>query len=85
MGRGYVIEHCISTLNTIRKEEVYKTYLTEVLRGIGKQVGVEFSKSYHDLIESMKPQKEETRTADEVIDGIKDKLQKIRGDTVESA
>lgn len=79
-GRGYVVEHCISAFNEKQKEETYRLYVTEILRGIGKQVGVSFSMSYTELIESMKPQKEETRTADEVIDDIKEKARKIRGD-----
>lgn len=84
MGRGYVIEHCVSTLNTNRKEDAYKVYLTEVLRRIAKCSGIEINTTYMEFIDSMKPQKEETRTSEEVIAGIKDKLQKIRGDTVES-
>ena len=85
MGRGYVIEHCISTLNTKRKEDGYRFYLTEVLRHISKHMGLEIKLSYYEFLESMKPQKEETRTADEVIDSIKAKAMRIRGDTVESA
>ena len=84
MGRGYVIEHCVSTLNAIRKEEGYRIYLTEVLRGIARQSGISFDMSYREYIESMKPQKEETRTAEEVIDSIKEKVRNIRGDTLES-
>lgn len=79
-GRGYVVEHCISAFNEKQKEETYRLYVAEILRGIGKQVGVSFSMSYTELIKSMKPQKEETRTADEIIGGIKDKLRRLGGD-----
>lgn len=36
--------------------------------------------NYFQLIEQLKPQKEETRTADEIIGGIKDKLRQLGGE-----
>ena len=79
MGRGYVIEYCISTFNTMQKDEAYRAYLSEIFRAISKQLGMEFKHGYFEVIDSMKPQKEEMRTADDVIDSIKSKANKIRG------
>ena len=80
MGRGYVIEHCVSTFNHMQEEDAFKTYASEILRSISKSLGVDVTMSFHDYLESMKPQKEETRTAEEVVSGIKAKAQKLRGD-----
>ena len=79
-GRGYVIEHCVSTFNCTQKEEAYKAYTSEIFCGIAKQLGLEVSMNYFQLIEQLKPQKEETRTADEIIGGIKDKLRQLGGE-----
>lgn len=78
MGRGYVVEHCVSTLNAIRKEDNYRVYLTEVLRMISKGVGYEIRLGYADLLESSKKGQEEAeRTPDEIIDTIKAKAELI--------
>ena len=73
MGRGYVLEHCISTFNHIKREEIYKEYVTETLRHIAKGVGYEIKVSYAELVD-VKPEQEETRDPDEIIDGIKGKI-----------
>lgn len=75
-GRGYVIEHCVSTINNTRKEEIYRTYIAESLRIISSGVGREITVKYIDIIESCTPNREaeETRTPEEIIDSIKKKL-----------
>lgn len=84
MGRGYVIEHCVSTLNAIRKEDNYRVYLTEVLRTISKGVGYEIKLGYADLLEKAENGKEEDeRTPDEIIDTIKAKAEMINHGSAE--
>ena len=84
MGRGYVIEHCVSTLNSIRKEENYRVYLTDVLRVISKGVGYEIKLSYADFLKKAKDsQEEDERTPDEIINTIKAKAELINNGSTE--
>lgn len=86
MGRGYVIEHCVSTLNSLREEDNYRIYLTEVLRGIYKSLGGEMKIGYSDFLKkSRKPQKiTEERTPEDIINAIKAKAELIDNGTYES-
>lgn len=86
MGRGYVIEHCVSTLNSIRQEENYRIYLTEVLRTIAKGVGYNIKYSYSDMLNDSKQSSivEEEKTPDEIISRIKSKAELINNGLTES-
>lgn len=53
----------------------FKVYITDSLKGIYKSFGGEVRSRYYDLI--FNKQKEEDRTADEIIFDMKDKLNKI--------
>lgn len=79
MGIGYVIDHCIAYFNKEQKEKAYKTYITDTLRlmteNTAKQAGGSYIKARY--IEIVDPPKEETRTAEEVIDRIKTKLARL--------
>lgn len=79
IGTGYVIDHCISCFHKEQKKKLHDVYVTDVLRLISentaKTVGGSYMKvRYLDLID---PKKEETRTANEVIDNIRNKLKGI--------
>ena len=77
MGRGYVIEHCVSAINRYREKEIYNVYVTECLRIIAGAVGRDINVSYTSIIEGVKPQRvhEETRTPEEIISNIRNKLE----------
>ena len=69
LGRGYIIDHCVSCLNKSAKEEVFKSYVTDTLKIIssntGKMVNGEFvTVRYADIIN-------DTQVEDEVPDEIK--------------
>lgn len=84
MGRGYVIEHCVSTLNAIRQEENYRIYLTEVLRAISKGIGYEIKVGYADILQrSEMRQSEPERSPEEIVNAIKAKAELINNGTVE--
>lgn len=84
MGRGYVIEHCVSTLNSIRKEENYRVYITDILRVISKGVGYEIKLGYADFLEKAENSQEtEERTPDEIINTIKAKAELINNGSTE--
>ena len=84
MGRGYVIEHCVSTLNSIRREENYRIYLTDVLRWISKGVGYKIKLGYADFLKSMENSQEvEERTPDEIINTIRAKAELINDGSAE--
>ena len=84
MGRGYVIEHCVSTLNAIRQEENYRVYITDVLRTISKGVGYEIKLSYAEFVKRTKSApSEEERTPEEIINTIKSKAELINNGSTE--
>ena len=68
-GSGYVIDHCVSALFEYRKEELYRTYITDALKAHFR-----LNIRYADLL---KPP--ETRTSEEIIDNIKGKLSRLGG------
>lgn len=63
-GSGYVMEHCVSAFLEHRRNQLYQTYITDALKEIGK-----LNMRFEDWF---KP--EETRTAKEIINGIRKKL-----------
>ncbi len=80
MGIGYVIEHYISFFHKEQEEKAYRVYVTDTLRLITENTakmghgGSYFKARY---IEVLEPPKEEKRSAEEVINGIKDKLRRL--------
>lgn len=78
MGRGYVIEHCVSTLNAIRQEENYRIYITDVLKMIAQGVGYKVKFRYADFLKKAKDnQKDDGRTSEDIINAIKAKAELI--------
>ena len=79
LGRGYVIEHCISSFKNKTHEEMYRVYITDSIQAITNMYhkahggnGEAVVKRYYDIIHPSEPKKEET--ADDIIDRIKKKL-----------
>lgn len=77
MGRGYVIDHCISSFQKEQEEKVFRIYLTDALQAIAENTqrfagGMKMNKRYYDII-NIKPQKQE-ETADEIILRLKGRI-----------
>lgn len=75
-GSGYVIDHCVSTLNMKYRQDLFRDYMAEGIRATVNNLshvfgGVTMEVSYHDLIH---PPKKETRTEEEIINHIQEKL-----------
>lgn len=74
-----MIEHCISALSQFNKEKSYQLYITECLRMITENTarfggGSYMQLKYSELIE---PKPQDNRTADEIIQGIKTKVNNL--------
>ena len=67
-GRGYVIEHCISSFYKYTEENAYRVYVTDVLRSLN---GNQQLPRYCDIIST---KKREEKTAKEVKDQIRGKF-----------
>lgn len=77
-GTEYIIEHVVSEINSQKQEEIYRQYVTEVLRACAKGSGIDFSPSYLDVKNSiMVKAPEEERSADDIISTIKRKAEAI--------
>lgn len=90
-GWGYVIEHCISLFQKEQEDRAFRTYITECLRYISENTaktaaamigdGAEvkyISKPFDDILN---PKPQDTRTPEEIIAKMKEKIKKIGGDT----
>ena len=72
-----MIDHCIKLYTIAQRQEIYKIYVSDALRIIAENTakfagGSYIKKRYIDLIESKK-QKEDKRTAQEIIDDVVNK------------
>ena len=64
-----MIEHCISAFRKLQEEKSYRIYVTDALYYLAR-----LNTRYADAI---KPQKVETRTANEIISDLSAKLNKM--------
>ena len=70
-----MIDHVVSELNDRQRTELFKVYVTDLLRYIAKSVGMEVSVSYSDLMEQIKPRRQhKEQNADEIISNIQAKI-----------
>lgn len=76
MGRGYVMEYCISSLRKWEKELEYRVYITDALKAIAentaKNVGGTFlTKRY---VDSVLPSNKKEVTSAQVVSKMKKKI-----------
>ena len=76
LGRDYIVDHLTEFMRKYRHKRLYERYVTDGIYAISKTVSHAFSgtslvERFEDIIN---PPKEETRTADEIITKITDKL-----------
>lgn len=75
MGRGYVIDHCISTFQKRQKDVMYRVYVTDALKDlIEVQVArgggsVEYRRFY-DFIKDKSKRKEEQKSPEETAEDV---------------
>lgn len=79
-----MIDHCVGFFQRRQEEEQYRIYITDALKTLTENTakmfgGATMKMRYAELIDP-EPQKEETRTAEEVVDSIKEKLEKLKGE-----
>ena len=75
IGKSYVIEHYIAFFKKETQDKSYRIYVTDALQLLTKKFGGEYLKNrFADVIE---PHIEETRTAEEVIADIRDKITRL--------
>lgn len=58
MGSGYVIEHVAAEHNSRMKEEMYRVYVTDVLKHIAESWGTALNFRYAEMIEEPKETEE---------------------------
>ena len=76
-----MIDHCVSTLKKERDETIYRNYIADSLRNIAQIVaalgqGKYDAPRYAEFI-AVAEDKEEEKTAEQVIDKISEKLARI--------
>jgi metal-dependent amidase/aminoacylase/carboxypeptidase family protein len=80
LGKNYIVQHCVVFLDNKAKEMAYQSYIADCLKAIADNTanmygGTTIRLRYADLISNEKP---ETRTEEEVINDIKEKLRAIK-------
>lgn len=72
LGKGYVVDHCMAFFRSRKEQEKYLSYYADALSIISETLASYVGGKY---VKRMgEGQKEETRTASEIIDSIKAKL-----------
>lgn len=77
------MEHCVAAFLKKQKDKLYQVYITDTLKMIAENTsnlagGKAPSMRWVDAMNSLeKPKEEEEKTAEEVIDRIKEKLAKM--------
>lgn len=78
-GRGYVIDHCISTLKEKAERKLYDTYLIDAVRYIvnntASQEKTILNIRYCDILN---PPPEEERSGEEIVNDLRKKLESGR-------
>lgn len=83
LGRGYVVDHCIASLNKQRKEQKFRVYLTDVVKMIAENTakmaqGTMPVRRYADIMMEdtygyKKAEKKKPQTTKEVVNSIRAK------------
>lgn len=68
VGKGYVIDHCISLFNKQAREEAYRTYIADTLKALNDNFAKIFGGSYYQTryIDAIKQEKEPEKSGDEI-------------------
>ena len=79
-GWGYVIDHCIALFQKKEQEKAIALYMGECLRTIAENTAKSVGGSYITvkLSEILDPKPREERSAEEIIDTIKEKVNNMR-------
>lgn len=70
MGKGYVIEHCVSFFQRENKQKSYQFYVTDLLLGIARTQGLKVTTRYQDVVDPVEVEED----ADTIINRLKGKL-----------
>lgn len=84
MGRSYVIEHCISALNSYNEEKITINYIANALKFIvhntGRQENVLLlEKSLYDILEPKQETEKDIADANEASKKIIDRMKNLLG------
>lgn len=81
LGKGYVIEHCVSFFHKRQKDFLFRNYVADALKHLVYNTGkhndfVTINASYNELVNSLNRgiEEEEEKTADQVINDIRNKI-----------
>lgn len=72
-----MIEYCVSTYNTAMREKAYKCYVSDLLMNLAKANGIKVKARYYDLAYTAQNAVEETRTPEEIVSTISEKLRRL--------
>lgn len=73
MGVSYIYNYVLSSIQSIRRNEIYCMYMTDCVYYIGSKLGIQISKRYSDIIYNIPDEEVDNETAVERLErfGIK--------------
>jgi hypothetical protein len=83
LGKGYVIDHCVSFFQSEQKKMILTAYVTDALKAIVYNTGrhedfIELQKSYGEVLTELTETKEEEiseeKTSEEIITDIRNRI-----------
>ena len=68
LGKGYVIDHCISLFNRQAKEEAYRAYVTDTLKALNDNFAKHFGGAFYQTryVDVVNPKEETDKSGDEI-------------------
>lgn len=80
MGSGYIIDHCVAALNSMQKRDNLETYLTDCFFALNNNIanawgGITITERWYNINH---PAPIETRTEEEIVEGIQAKLRMVK-------
>lgn len=88
MGKSYLIQHCTYAYNHKQERRAFEIYVSDRVKAINDSVASVFGGStsasrYIDVLERiMDARPEDSRTAEQIISSISDKLERLNNESV---
>lgn len=88
MGKSYLIQHCTYVYNHKQERRAFEIYMSDRIKAVNDSIASVFGGStstsrYIDILERMMDARpEETRTAEQIISAISEKLERLNDESV---
>ena len=88
MGRAYLIQHCTYVYNNKQEKRAFEIYVSDRIKAVNDSIASVFggntsASRYIDILERMmNVHPEDSRTAEQIISSISNKLERLNNESV---